>query len=517
MNKNIDIFFNSLKDNVHISPGSIGVFTKKYTEEIVNYALNSSDEEKIQIAEKFVSLAENAKGETSFYLFSAALSLSKNKNIHKKLLDAAYRDREILGAENIFAIYQQSANFTFSHPTTDSLEVLKLKNELYNWSLQKYTDQLKDLLSPIPYKSRDNMVIMIAQQVIAYQHGPTKSALCRCKALMDHGYKVLLINTAELLSKSCSISFIGETYASYNEEYLDKDYLEWEGVKIPFFQCEQNMPNCDTIRQLITVIRDLKPSFTISIASGTIVEGLLSKIIPVFAVPMTQSELAVSGANYQAYSGPKNQKFFDCLNALNLAENRIIDTIFGFSILPQKIKRQRSDYGISDDTFLLITAGGRLQDELDDAFWDTFRNILHEIPDIKIMTIGNYSKEDKNNDINTHIICTGFVDDILSWIDLCNLYINPHRKGGGTSCVEAMYCGLPVVTDMYGDVASNAGNEFCVKDYSSFAAIIKKYYDDKTFYKKQSHLAKTRADILLNADEEFIRAVNEMKKRSLCY
>ena len=104
----------------------------------------------------------------------------------------------------------------------------------------------------------------------------------------------------------------------------------------------------------------------------------------------------------------------------------------------------------------------------------------------------------------------------MSYFEICDLYINPHRKGGGTSCVEAMYKGLPVVTDDYGDVATNAGEVFVVgSDYSNFPSVVLKYYEDKEFYKKQQQLAISRANKLLNAEGEFVKAIDEFKRRFL--
>ena len=56
-------------------------------------------------------------------------------------------------------------------------------------------------------------------------------------------------------------------------------------------------------------------------------------------------------------------------------------------------------------------------------------------------------------------------NDLSTIYKVCDLYINPLRRGGGTSAVEAMYNKLPVVSINYGDVALNTGDEFCVSSY----------------------------------------------------
>ena len=111
----------------------------------------------------------------------------------------------------------------------------------------------------------------------------------------------------------------------------------------------------------------------------------------------------------------------------------------------------------------------------------------------------------------------GYCDDILSRIENCDLYVNPTRKGGGTSCVEAMYKGLPVVSVNYGDVAVNAGDEFCVSDYEEMKKQIMKYYTDKEYYSKMSTKAKERVKILLDTESEFERIIREVELREKTY
>ena len=91
--------------------------------------------------------------------------------------------------------------------------------------------------------------------------------------------------------------------------------------------------------------------------------------------------------------------------------------------------------------------------------------------------------------------------------------MNPIRRGGGTSCVEAMSKGVPVVTVDYGDVSVNAGEEFCVKDYDKMQRRILQYYSDKEYYNAMSEKALKRAAVLLDTETEFLKVIQEMNER----
>ena len=69
----------------------------------------------------------------------------------------------------------------------------------------------------------------------------------------------------------------------------------------------------------------------------------------------------------------------------------------------------------------------------------------------------------------------------------------------------------------YGDVAVNAGDEFCVSDYEEMKKQIMKYYTDKEYYSKMSTKAKERVKILLDTESEFERIIREVELREKTY
>lgn len=79
--------------------------------------------------------------------------------------------------------------------------------------------------------------------------------------------------------------------------------------------------------------------------------------------------------------------------------------------------------------------------------------------------------------------------------------------------MEAMYKGVPVVTLPYGDVAVNAGKEFCVDTYTDMQKKIIEYYTNPDYYKEMSEKAVQRTKLLLNSEGEFVRVMTEMDKR----
>jgi glycosyltransferase involved in cell wall biosynthesis len=110
-----------------------------------------------------------------------------------------------------------------------------------------------------------------------------------------------------------------------------------------------------------------------------------------------------------------------------------------------------------------------------------------------------------------HSSYIGFQDDILAVLELCDLYANPRRTGGGTSAAEAMFKGKPVVTYNYGDVAVGTGPEFWVQSSNELIERVERFIREKEYYQAMSEKARARAEILMDTQREFRRLLLEIE------
>ena len=105
-----------------------------------------------------------------------------------------------------------------------------------------------------------------------------------------------------------------------------------------------------------------------------------------------------------------------------------------------------------------------MDEEVTDDFLKMLRGVLS--PQIGVVFIGKFETYEKVAErypnIRQYMYQLGFCSDILSKLEICDLYVNPTRKGGGTSAVEAMSKGLPTISVSYGDVAGIIGEEVVV-------------------------------------------------------
>lgn len=373
----------------------------------------------------------------------------------------------------------------------------------------------------IPRDERnENFVLVVTEQFIEETHGPTKTALDRCKTLIEKmGKTVLLINTAEWGEGNAACPFFKLHKGNYNVDKQNLEAVYWKGVTIPFVQCENNMPNAEGITILLEMVRAWKPAYIIAIGGTSIFANLANKIIPVLGIGLCPSDLESMEVKYQTLSRKVTEEDLRIMKKVGKDEKHIINGIFTSGLKEQREHLTRSQLGLREDQFILAVVGGRLDDEITDKFMQMLDDILSEerFFTVFIGTFDHYENIDgeKYPNLKKQSMYMGFCQDILSRMECCDLYVNPIRKGGGTSGVEALFKGLPVVTTNYGDVAVNSGETFWVKDYEEMKLRVRQYERDKQFYRKQSYQAIERAKVLLDTDGEFVKIIQEMERREV--
>lgn len=487
------------------------------TNELLKFIVTAPKEYRDMVEERLIAIVPQTLKYSRVWLLSAILSLSYSSSVMKDLLNYVIEEKAFSGNIRYFLYYQIKSTI-FHHIHLENSETKYLKWKLLGQVVKQFEEELRDLLIPIPASKQDNdMVLVITEQILGEMHAPTKIALDRCKILMEEMHKkVLLINTAEILSEIGQIPYYEPTAANYWDDLLYSEIIEWKRTKIPYFQCEKNMPNISDLRTLLQMVRKLKPSLVVSIGGSGILINLIDKMIPVLTVGLSPSDMEATMTTCQTLSRPLNAEDIDLLHRLGKGENSIIQSIFTSSLQPQMTTVTKSELGLPEDKFILVIVGYRLDTDINEEFMRMLSKAVDD--DIAVALIGEFkSYEDymeKVPELRGKIYCLGLTQDILAWIEPCDLYINPYRKGGGTSGVEAVYQGIPVVTTPYGDVATNVGSDFWTESYETMPELIQKYKNDKSFYQEMSVRAKHRAEILLDTAGEFKRIIEEFEKRT---
>lgn len=500
-----------------LNPEVVTETCRLYSYDVVEIANTLSENDKEEAEQLLMQMARVSLPIMAIYLYSVSLSIRHNNRVFEEMLEYIVEKNGITGGTALYYLYYQCFHLAFKYNSLSTS-----KSQYYIWkmlslALDKYKDALAGYLAPIKKDERTKgLVFVVTDQFIEYEHGPSKTAADRCKVLIEKCNKrVMLINTAECLAQSGSVPFYGFSYANYNPEYLDKSVITWKETSVPFFQCENNMPNTPVLKELLALVMTKKPEYIVAIGGTGLTVNLLAQMVPALTVGLCPSDISPSFGLCQTLTRNIYSSDIEMLRNFGFGKENIIESIFTSSLKEQEGIVTRSELGISEDAFVCVIIGARLNAEMTAEFLAVLEGV--NVENIVYLILGKADAPTigKNADAKLldHMIFKGLVDDVLSYLDVCNLYINPQRKGGGTSSVEAMSKGVPIVTLPDGDVAVNAGEDFWVDDYEKMARAIERYADDAKWRGIQSEKAIERAQMLLDSEKEFSNTIREFESR----
>ena len=117
--------------------------------------------------------------------------------------------------------------------------------------------------------------------------------------------------------------------------------------------------------------------------------------------------------------------------------------------LPQK-KHYRADYDLKEEDYVIVTVGARLNTEMDNIFIDDICKLIQKYSSTVWLIVGIknncYIQRNYKELVNEKkILFCQYEEDLAGLYDICNIYVNPPRTGGGRSIRSAMQRGIPVI------------------------------------------------------------------------
>lgn len=475
------------------------------------------ENEKLVICNELLNMLSYECPHPVVWWLSVALELSKNKIVFRTLVEYILENQARFSANTLYFLFYQLKGIDFRNLDISDMEAKTALWKLFLKTVERFEERMTTSLERIPMEKRNpNLLLVITEQVLDIQHGPTKTACDRCKTIKTElGKEVLLINTAEILSGIGRIPFAGACAGNYASAFLNDEEKEWKGVKIPYLQCNNDMPNFEAVDWLLAQIRNMAPERIVLIGGASMVGNLANKMIPAVSIGLCPSAFEWTSVNYKTLGRKLSLEDEELLNSVGVSKDNVIECVFTSGLKTQEEYITRADLGFAEDDFVIVVVGSRLDVEVTDEFLGMLEPIVNE--KIKVGFLGYFDTyEEKVSHfprMKSFSKYLGYCSDILSRMEVCDLYVNPTRRGGGTSAVEALFKGVPVVADGFGDVATNVGEDFIVKDYDGMKAEILRYFNDKEYYAEKSSMARKRSEVLLDTDGEFLRILAEVEKR----
>lgn len=430
-------------------------------------------------------------------LYSILMRIENNVAYTNQLLHLVL-DSKIFKKDNRYFVWNQFKRIRLNKLADCNQESENLLEAMYQNSYEAYYTQEKTNLHRIPQKDlHPKRILVLAIQFLTPDHAPTKSVAERCKTLIKAGYEIYLVNTTEQYITKGVIPFFMGTGGSIVAEYDKRTEMDLDGYLCKFKQFPRRMTMEERIEQTISIIEDWKPYYILSIGSGSMIADLCGNMVPCATMalafstlPKTMNRMKILGRELTAIE-KSNQNDTDI----------IIESRFTFELKEQEGALTREELLLPKDDFLLVVVGLRLDYELDDAFFTMLSKVLEKGCHVVFAgVLKSYEQLCKAYPIlEEHSSFLGYCNNIPALMDICDLYVNPNRLGGGFSVIEAFDKKVPGVYLPTGDVATAGGKEFEVADYEEMVSTILRYKSDEEFYMEMAEKAKKRAEYMTDS------------------
>ena len=433
-------------------------------------------------------------------IYSILMVLSRNATYTNKYL------LEILGSskvktENMYFVWYQLKRMSLKKIIVSDKKSNVLKNELYEKVYNGYALELDKFLVKIPLEERNKDLVMILTiQFLDETHAPTKTVIERASTLKKLGKEVVIVNTTEQYIIKGYLPMYKTGFGRVLSEYDNIHQVQIMDNRFPFVQMPENSPMEYRMQVLSGLLKKYKPYYILSIGTGSMLADLCGNIVPCASMalafstlPKTKNKMKILGRKLS-----EEEKKLYANEDIDIIESR-----FTFELKPQKNKFSRKEKGLPDGRFLLVVVGIRLEFEINNAFMSMLSDVCGK--DCYIVFAGvmdNYnSLMEEYPVVSANSSFIGYCDDILALMEICDLYVNPQRLGGGFSVIEAFSKGKPGVYLKSGDVYIAGGEDFAVNDFNEMSVQILKYKEDKDYYNTMSEVARERAKLMISSKE----------------
>ncbi|MCL2839575.1 MAG: glycosyltransferase [Defluviitaleaceae bacterium] len=372
-----------------------------------------------------------------------------------------------------------------------------------------------------PYEMKNNKRICIL--VHSFLSGPLAPIISQiANGLINKGYELHIVNIESLVHEKDS-NFLAHSIVSTsnsNSPSSRTSIIDYASSHVIYHEATNHHLR-DRQQELLNIIASTHPLCVIdySISFG-LVTYYVSQHYPVIELPGRKS-------GYSSSFFHKHLSYNDDGFHAPIAANQAITQVPPHYEM-QEIKRihSRSEYGFDDDDIICITVGNRLDFDLSKNLFDSMLSILNKNRTLKWLIVGTESlpwiKPSSLGEISRSIHFIPYEEDLTGLYQICDIYINPLRTGGGTSVAWAALSGVAVVTPAEAcDACTIVGSVNCVENESDISARVYELSITPALLSQQKSIMKNISStwgmkkLVARIEEEVLKLVNEFSEGTI--
>ncbi len=386
---------------------------------------------------------------------------------------------------------------------------------LYRVMIEKFCQQSAEFcqVSPLIGNGNEEIVLLLTNQFVTAQHGPTLTILNYASALKAMGKHPVVVCCTSVAKSGHYVYPMPAPlfFGTVRNEYYQGDTLFdldtgkqqpctggavvkcWDQL----FDFMQLSPMDDTehLVDLVNVINQINPRFIIGVGGLNPVLEFIAQSRPALNVPCVTSLVT------PLYAVPVLHRELTEQDQLRVEAASLSHPVLT-SRLPFRLRKFdcKKSSKVTDKVIKYAIVGYRLEHEMRSDFIDTLKVIKKQFPTSAFVIIGPDAIEGFPAELESCSYFSGRVSNAIDLIANCHFMLNPKRQGGGTSAIEALSLGIPVLTEAYGDVYQYIGDDFVFSSDQERLDFIQRYLTDVEF---EADYVQTCLDAAAKATDSF--------------
>lgn len=382
--------------------------------------------------------------------------------------------------------------------TKDNLQVypelFKDRKHIFNKIVSFYSPKINRVS-----RRQTKRIAIIAGQLLSPKHAPTMVTLNYAqymkKFFPEYEIKVFVEDEYaycpnEIIIPYYSISAVSKQCKELHQEFVD--------YPVDIYYSDPFKDREIRIQQDIDEVLEFQPELILAI--GIDYSFIVQNLKDYYPIVNYSMGGAVNLSDADIYiGGHKKEEILQEYEYYGIGGVNYYQHLIGLTLPEPMEKMDRGQWGFLDDDFVIVTVGTRLDADMDETFIDLVCQFLINNK-AKWVLVGsaqhNYLKSQYPGlNSSGKIITNDYCNDLAALYQICDVYVNPFRKGGGFSGAMAMNQFIPVVTlCQNSDVALYVGEEDSARDIQEYKLKLEKFYKDKTYRLQKGRQMKKRIE-----------------------
>lgn len=294
-------------------------------------------------------------------------------------------------------------------------------------------------------------ILIVVGSLRDHKHAPTLTTMELCRILVNLGYevRVMPLDTHSNIAWEFPVFGPAQGLAYYGSREFEEYHKEALHPKVSIEYTDIVDPK-DKMQRELNKILEFSPDLIIDLGTeSSIISYIYSGHFPTLCFPLNGCQ---SSTYFTHYAVLDHRTFTEANEIFHSVDPECQVKCPSCMITPSvQTKYERGSYSlasINSDDFVLISVGNRIGSELTESFINVVCKRLLSKEGIKWLIVGGtneYLSQRYQELLETgKIVYIPYEKDLPALYQICDVYISPKRRGGGTSVFWAMYYGLPV-------------------------------------------------------------------------